>query len=375
MGAHTRYRCPYMYFDSRPKTTREDLYDRDEQMGRFLDVLSYAPLVVVTGLRRTGKTSFLNVALAESNYPYAILDLRGLPYNPSYADVVRRLEVAFKVISRKWFSDVAEALRHVGGVTILGNELSFQWGKAGIDLPELFAKIDDWATKKGNKFLMAFDEIQLVRGDKWLLRFLAHVIDSYHNVVLAVTGSEVGVLFDFLGFEKPDSPLYGRHFVQIHMDHFSPSAAEDFLTKGFKQVRIMAPLNVIEYAVKRLDGVVGWLTLFGVRCRDKGRCSMEVVDEVASEAGRLSRDEAAKVVEMSKRYGTILNFLARVDGASWSQIKASLETEEARSITNSAVSTLIKNLTNIGIISSAHGTYSISDPLLVSQIKEEPFPK
>ncbi|MEM2130380.1 MAG: hypothetical protein QXZ70_07265, partial [Candidatus Bathyarchaeia archaeon] len=111
MGRYTQYGYLYMYFDPRPKTKKEDLYDREKELEQFFKAISYSPLIVVTGLRRTGKTSFVNVALVECDCPFAILDLRGLPFNPSYADVVRRLEAAFRQVDRKWFSDLSEALK------------------------------------------------------------------------------------------------------------------------------------------------------------------------------------------------------------------------------------------------------------------------
>ena len=261
------------------------------------------------------------------------------------------------------------------GVSVLGSELSFEWGKAGVDLAELFGEIDSWAEKKKKKFVIAFDEIQVIRGDKWMLRFLAHVADSYHNVVVVVTGSEVGVLFDFLGFDQPPSPLYGRHFVQVQMKNFSASMAKEFLVSGFKQIKLEPSLEVLEYVVKRLDGVPGWLTLFGVRCRDRNACSRELVDEVASEAGKLAREEVLKIVALSRRYGVILNFVAKVGEASWSQIKSVVETKEARSVTNHAVSTLIRNLVNMGIMLESDSKYAISDALLIEGIREEPLPE
>ena len=375
MGGYTWYGCPYMYFDSRPKMRKEDLFDRDGELEQFRSALPYASLIVITGLRRTGKTSFLNVALAESGHPYAVLDLRGLPYNPSHADIVRRLESAFNKIDRKWFSGLSEGLGHLRGVSILGNAVSFEWGKEGVDLPELFGKVDVWASKNKKRFLMAFDEIQLVRGDKWIPRLFAHIVDSYGNLVLVVTGSEVGLLFDFLGFEDASSPLYGRHFVQIHMGNFSEDEAGKFLTLGFQQIEVNASSDVICYAVRNLDGVAGWLTLFGARCRDKHSCSMEIVDEVVSEAGKLAREEALKLAIMSRRYGVILNFLANVGSASWSQIKDVIEVKEKRSVTNSAVSNLLSTLVKMGLVKKANGKYAIVDVLLVSGVKQEALPE
>lgn len=375
MGRDTWYGYPYMYFDSRPKNRKEDLYNRQMELEEFTKSLVYAPIIVVAGLRRTGKTSFINVALAECNCPYAILDMRGLPINPSHEDIVRKIESAFERVDRKWFSELADALKHLKGVSVLGSELSFEWGKAGVDLTELFAKIDYWAKKVGTKFVIAFDEIQLIRGDKWMLSFFAHVADSYHNVVIVVTGSEVGVLFDFLGFDQPKSPLYGRHFVQVRMKNFSVDMSKDFLVKGFEQIKLDAPSEVLEYAVNRIDGLPGWLTLFGVRCRDKNECSKTLVDEVAAEAGKLSREEILKIVALSRRYAMILNFLAKVAEASWSQIKFAIESKEARSITNHTASTLIKNLSNLGIIKETAGKYTITDVLLLRGIKEDPLPE
>jgi AAA+ ATPase superfamily predicted ATPase len=364
-----------LYFDPRPKNKREDLYDREKELEEFSKALSYAPIIVVTGLRRTGKTSFVNVALAGCGHPYIFLDLRGLPLNPSRADIIRRLEWAFKQVDRKWFSDLVEALKHVKGVSILGGELGFEWSKRGLDPVELFAEIDNWAARRKKRFLVAFDEIQVIRGDKWIVRFIAHVTDMYQNIIVVITGSEVGVLFDFLGFDLPNSPLYGRHYVQIQMKNFSDDMAEEFLSAGFQQIGMKPSPEVLEYAVQELDGVPGWLTLFGVRCRDRNSCSKDIVKEVASEAGKLMREEIMKMVAYSRRYGMILNFLSRMGEATWSQIKYAVEAKEARSITNHTISTLIKNLIKMGVIVERNGKYEIADSILRRGLMEDPLPE
>jgi AAA+ ATPase superfamily predicted ATPase len=159
------------------------------------------------------------------------------------------------------------------------------------------------------------------------------------------------------------------------MRNFSASMAKDFLVSGFKQIKLEPNSDVLEYAIKRLDGVPEWLTLFGVRCRDRNLCSKELVDEVASEAGKLAREEVLKIVALSRRYGVILNSVMKVGEASWSQIKSVVETKEARSVTNHAVSTLIRNLVNMGIICETGGKYAISDALLIEGIRDELLPE
>ena len=52
--------------DPRPKVSRRDLYDFDEELEALSKYLK-EPLTVVSGLRRTGKTSLVLTALNESD--------------------------------------------------------------------------------------------------------------------------------------------------------------------------------------------------------------------------------------------------------------------------------------------------------------------
>ncbi len=59
-----------MYFDERPKSRREDLYDRERELEEMLaSIESRKPLIVLKGIRRLGKTSLLQVALSEAKVP------------------------------------------------------------------------------------------------------------------------------------------------------------------------------------------------------------------------------------------------------------------------------------------------------------------
>jgi len=364
-----------LYFDPRPKVNREDLYDREEELKRFSDALEYSPMIVVVGPRRTGKTSFLNVALGESNTPFIFMDLRELPYNPSRADIIRRLESGLNKIDRKWFHALAEQMKHLKGIQLLGNSISLDWSKEGVSLPEFFDRINEWAEKNKKRFIAAFDEIQAIRGDKELLRLFAHVTDVDRNIVVVLTGSEVGLLFGFLGFDEPQSPLYGRHYTEIRMRNLPRDESTGFLQAGFRQIKVECPENIIRQAVDGMDGVIGWLTLFGARCRDAGGCSGVLVEETIREGGKLARSEAMRLVEYSPRYGSILNLLSTATSASWTQIKGILEAKEGRSLTGHAVTTLIDRLTQLNLVEKAEGQYSITDPILRAGIQAEKLPE
>ena len=363
-----------MYFDPLPKRNRSDLYDREEELEKFSNALSYASLIVIVGLRRTGKTSFMNVALSESNHPYIVLDMRGLSFNPSRAEIVRKVGSAFNLINRRWLSAILNAIKQVKGVGILGSSISLDWSKDGLDLADLFNRINAWAEDNDGRFLVAFDEIQLIRGEKSIPRLFAHIIDYNRNICLIVTGSEMGLLFDFLGFDEPDSPLYGRHYTEIRMRNFERDESEEFLNTGFNQIGIDPRRDIIEHAIDRLNGVAGWLTLFGTRCRDQNDLSAEIVDDVVREGGRLARAEALKIVRYSPRYGVVLNHLAKVKKASWSQIKSIMEAHENRTLPNPTVSDTLSRLVKTSLIKK-NGGYSIIDCLLEEGILDHPLPE
>lgn len=364
-----------MYFDPRPKVKREDLYDREEELKRFSDALDYSPMIVVVGPRRTGKTSFLNVALGEANTPFIFMDLRELPYNPSRADIVRRLESGLNKIDRKWFHALAAQVRHLKGIQLLGSSISLDWSKEGVSLPELFDRINEWAEKNKKRFIAAFDEIQAIRGEKELLRLFAHVTDIDRNIVIVLTGSEVGLLFGFLSFDEPKSPLYGRHYTEIKMRNLTRDESTEFLRAGFRQIEVECPEDIIRQAVDGMDGVIGWLTLFGARCRDAGGCSGELVEETIREGGKLARSEAMRLVEYSPRYGAILNLLSTVPSASWTQIKGILEAKEGRALSSHAVTTLLDRLTQLNLVEKVDSQYTIADPILRAGIQEEKLPE
>lgn len=362
-----------MLFDPLPKKDKNDLYNRETELEKFKTTITYSSLIIIQGLRRTGKTSFMNVALQESQQPYIILDMRGLSFNPSQADLVKKLESAFNQLDRKWLTRLISTLKQINGVSLLGNSISLDWSKKGVDLATYFDQINSWAKENGSRFILAFDEVQLIRGDKQILNLFAHIFDYNQNICIVVTGSEIGLLFDFLALDDPESPLFGRHYTEITMRNFSENESKEFLRKGFEQINLNPPDAVLDHAVNKLNGTVGWLTLYGARCRDQNEATMDLVDAVVIEGGKLARSEANKIVKYSQRYGIVLNHLANVGSATWTQIKSILEAREGRTLANSTVSAILNKLVKISLVQK-NGAYAIPDPLLIHGLRENPIP-
>jgi hypothetical protein len=86
-----------VYFDIRPKESLEDLYDFREEFNQLVRYLKdEVSLIIVSGLRRTGKTSLVLTALNSLNLPYVLINgysFAGDPYI-SRVDFIRLMESA-----------------------------------------------------------------------------------------------------------------------------------------------------------------------------------------------------------------------------------------------------------------------------------------
>ena len=362
-----------MYFDTRPKRKREDLYDREGELGEFENSLkSGNPLTVITGIRRLGKTSLLLVGLNELELPHVIVDFRGVNPN-SRMDVYKRIESAVNAFFREnrgiW-EDVKGDLKNISGLRLLGFGVSFSWKEGKTDLIALFRELEK------HNVVLAFDEVQYLRGPvgSEFAGLIAHLYD-YSELRMVMTGSEVGLLHDYLGVDDPSAPLYGRYFHEVSLSRFTPEQSWDFLLKGFEQVGINPQEKLIEEAVERLDGIVGWLVLFGKKAMEKGP-SEGLIGEVFEEAKALAMSEFENFLEKRQvARGRYMEIMRAVAGGkrTWEEIKGHLEKKEGKSIADSVLARLLKGLVDSSFlerrIEGRNVYYVIPDPILEACFK------
>ncbi|ASA77437.1 ATP-binding protein [Thermococcus sp. 5-4] len=356
-----------MYFDERPKAKREDLYDRERELEELLNSInSRKPLILLKGIRRLGKTSLLRVALNEAKLPHVIVDLRGVNPN-SRRDLYLRFQAALNEYLSKnapLLKRLKDKIRLIDGVRISGVGVSLSWKN-----PETLYSLISALESEG--FVIAFDEVQEIRGPagKELASLIAHFYD-YGEMSFILTGSEIGLLYEFIGIEDPTAPLYGRVFHEIELSRFSREQSIDFLRKGFEQAGIEAPGEILEDAVNRLDGIVGWLVKFGIISLREG-LGKKTVDIVLEEASKMALGELDRFLEKRplarKRYLTILHAIARGRNT-WSELKTELEKAEKREITDATLARLLDALLKASFIEkNVNGrniTYHIADPVL-----------
>jgi len=339
-----------LLFDLMPKARREDLFDFDEELGRLTRLLgdSRTRLIVVKGLRRTGKTSLILTALNSTGSPYAFIDVREVVR--SRRGLYRALERAINDLLRLRSPVVAElrrALEAVRGVRVAGLEVSLSWGRDRPTVSELLRELDEAASRVGVRLPLVIDEAQRLVGpighEVW--NALAHAYDFLEGLVIVLSGSEVGVLEGVLG--DPGSPLYGRAYAEVNTRRLSDQESLEFLRRGFREVRVSVPEAELEEAVRELDGVVGWLTYYGYERSIGGKDLEEVVREAVALARRELEDFMA--TRASRRYRAVLRLLASgVRG--WGELKRELERREGREVSDRALHEVLGALRRHSIV-------------------------
>jgi len=353
-----------MLFDPKPKTRREDLYDREKELRELEKSLKISPLTVVTGIRRLGKTSLILVALRDK--PSVMVDLRGIPQTRE--GLFRRIEFAMNEFfnkHKKIWKELKNRLKTVTGIQVFGSGISLSWGERNTDIIELFRSLEEFGV------ILAFDEVQSLRGPlgREFAEILAYLYD-HSDLKIILSGSEVGLLYDFIGVKDPKAPLYGRYFKEIKLERFDEFKSKDFLIKGFEQVGMEVDEDVLDYAYQRLDGIVGWLVLFGLKSLEKSP-SKDVVNDVLDNASRLVLDEFKKFLLKHKPAENRILEVAKaiaMNKKTWSEIKRHLESIERRSIPDSslqrAIRALLKSSYIERVVEGRNVYYRITDPIL-----------
>jgi AAA+ ATPase superfamily predicted ATPase len=379
-----------MYFALEPKSRREDLYGFEKEFEKLLSLLkgrrAMAPLIRVVGLRRTGKTSLVKTALHESGLPHFTLNGRAFATTPAIKirslllALERELSEAIEQ-QKKWRDKLLDFLKGIRWIKVDSKPpwVHFEWERPERELDplDIVYSLNRMARENRTKFVLFVDEAQEFRKLKGysLQSLMAYVYDEMENIQMIVAGSQVGLLHDFLAADRPDAPLYGRGMAEIQVPRISREGAADFLTKGFEQVGMKADRGIIELAVEELDGIMGWLTLFGSRSVERGGASREVLMETVEEGAELEAEELENFLELRKqargRYLRILKNCVRLRRAGWTDLKAGLERDEGRRVADNVFSDLMKNLVRGAFLEKGEdGMYSVPDPILSRAIEK-----
>ena len=333
---------------------REELFNRREEL-EALHANKDVPITIITGIRRIGKTSLLNVFLSELEVPGIVVDLRDLKSNYGIRDLY---ELLSRALSSR-LDKLIYLLKSISSIKVVGTEVQIRWrGRGSLTLSTLFDHLNR------RRIVIAFDEAQKLRGprSREVLEAVAHAYDYDENVTFAFTGSEAGLLCGFLGIDDPSSPLYGRYCFRLTLERFGKDLSAEFLKQGFKEVGLDVDPAVIEEAVEAFDGIPGWLTIFGNEYA-RGVRDFETIKKMAIDMAL--RELKNIVKERGKRLALALKGIA--EGAdTWGKLKRFIEEREGTTISSSVLFNVVKSLEDLSIIEG----YKFLDPIYEEAAKK-----
>ncbi|PSN92077.1 hypothetical protein B9Q03_02340 [Candidatus Marsarchaeota G2 archaeon OSP_D] len=327
-----------MLFDPRPKSSRKELFDREKQL-EVLDRSVGKPLILVLGIRRIGKSSLLLSFLEEWRGVY--IDLRGVR---NTADLYRKTSEGLTGSLTK----LKDALKGVSGVKIAGIEVTLKWrGVDSISLPRLIEQLS-----KKETVVFILDEIQMLRPplSYELKNTIAYAYDNVPNCTFVLSGSQIGLLKDFVGVNNPESPLFGRYYTEVHVERFTGEQSREFLEKGFGELKQRVDQSVIEKGVALFDGIPGWLVHYGM-----SHIERKNHDEILQIAVNTARNELLKLNQREKQVAKAI-----ANGAeSWSSVRRLVEEMSGEIIPRSTLTRTIRALEKLSIIQD----YRFLDPV------------
>jgi AAA+ ATPase superfamily predicted ATPase len=335
-------------FDTKPKTDPHFLYGREKELELLVQYLSQKDWVILLGPRRIGKTSLAECAVTKLGYKSILIDARDNGnFEQALVKSLKEYEISFNV-------------------------------KADVKVPHLPVNIEldynrkmhseniDVLLKRVGRLIILVDEAQWLHNPRRVNMLLAYLYDTYYDkITFIITGSMIGVMRSIVD-PGPRSPLYGRAITKMEVKRWSSSVSINFLKSGTNELGLEMDDKTAVAIEERLDGLPGWLTLFGYNYNHL-KDSNVALAETVKEAKKVVSEELKSISDLgigTERLSQILAALAKVP----TKFTALLE---ETGFSNAVLARHLNTLERLGYVEkNADNGYLISDPVLAVYIKE-----
>ena len=350
-------------FDLPPKDSAGALFGRDAELATMIRLIKEGRWSVILGPRMVGKTSLAKAATDRVGRPVVYVNLWGAKGTQGLLDAfLHGLNANRTLLSR-----IRGTLRRVNGLSI---------GPAGIALePRVrplrsFWEMLDAVAAEGERTVIILDEVQeLASISGSLLKSLANLFNTHPKVVFVFTGSYFGILRTLLE-APPDSPMYGRPPATVRLEPFSEDASVEFLRDGFREYGMEVPAEKLRSVVERsLDGIPGWLTLFGNNAA-VGKMSMDAAERFTVDEGKkVARSELSHFLEHRTPDLHWVALRAMTTEVSWVEIRSAMSTRRRSTVNENSVRNVLRALRDANLISEKDHRYRISDPMVRAYVR------
>jgi len=360
MGVKCLWVLSMPLFDLKPKNNPEELFGRRSELEELVRLVSAGRWVAVLGPRMVGKTSLIraaNVLLENSGFKTVYVNLWGVSgVHGLLGSLARGISS-----SRGLLDKIRDAAGMVEGVSVGSGGVSISVSRRPM------ATVGDLLSVIGRlagKCVIELDEIQeLASISGLLLKVLANIFNTYPNIVFVFTGSMFGLMRTLLE-PGPSSPLYGRTPAKLVLKPFRADVARSFLETGFAESNVDVESWMIDEAVEKLDGVPGWLTLYGNNVVVREMPHHEALEETVSEGVKIVKGELEHFLEGRDRRLYMAALKAAAIRARWSEVKGAIEAARGIPVNDATVYKILKNLKAAMLIEEQKKTYTVRDPML-----------
>lgn len=334
-------------FDTRPKSDPRSLYGREKELDVLVEYLKKNNWVILLGPRRVGKTSLAECAVTELGKKLFVLDARE---NDNFVVAINKL-LAVPESSLKVKAEIKVPHTPIN---------------IGIDYTKILSKKDlDSLLKKIGHLYILIDEAQWLRNPRRVVMLLSHLYDYYYdNITFIITGSMVGVMKSIID-PGPNSPLYGRAITKMEIKRWQSSISIGFLKAGTKEIGLDLNGKTAIKIEETLDGLPGWLTLFGYNYSNYKNTDL-ALKETVTEAKKIVSQELKSIAKLgigSPRLMKVLKTLAKMP-------TRFVDIADQTGFNNKSLSNYISVLDRLGYIErDDKNRYFISDPILLQFIK------
>ncbi|MCD6549336.1 ATP-binding protein [Candidatus Micrarchaeota archaeon] len=338
-----------MYFTIEPKSRKEDLFNYEEEYATVKKALKAGErIIVIVGVRRVGKTSLMNVVYNE---------IKGLKLWIDGRIVISPKKEVPSAIYEVAKNGKDKVFGRIEGLTfsIMGIGLDVRVNKRSFTTMER-------TIRNAGRITVFIDEAQ--RMDPYeLADILSYFYDRVPNVRFILSGSEVGLLEHVTGEKDPQHPLFGRRITKVILKRLDRSRSQEYLKEGFKQINMKVSEKEIDRVVDELDGLIGWLTLYGYeRGVLKKRNAFESTRELAIRVVASELDSFLRRLRNRKLYIAIIR---NANGVSWSELNAYVNRDLRKRINPNSLNTALKRLLDYSFIIKADDRYWRADPLIL----------
>lgn len=347
-------------FNLNPKESPNELFGREKELEELIRLIKARRWIAVLGPRMVGKTSLLKVAntkLEKAKIKTVYANLWGAKATNGLLKALARGLNDEKSLLQK----IKDTAKRIEGVSIGSGGIAISVSKK--PMTTIWDLLETIGNQAGD-CVIELDEVQeLAAISGRLLKLLANIFNTHPNIVFVFTGSMFGLMKTLLE-PGASSPLYGRSPAKLYLQPFEKELAQQFLKKGFKEYNLTIKDEIVNEAVERLDGIPGWLTLYGNNVAVRKLPHKKALEETLSEGTKIVKDELEHFLEGRDRQAYLAALKAAATPARWTEIKGAVEIAKASTVNDATVYRIIENLKAAMIIQEKENVYRVDDPML-----------